>query len=345
MTVALMEKKKYTFSQKSATYYFNAEFSHLDQLVDPAHAVIITDENIFGLHKKKLKGWNTIVLKPGEQFKVQATIDDVIQQLIAYKADRKSFLIGIGGGVITDITGYAASIYMRGIGFGFLPVSLLAMVDASIGGKNGIDVGVYKNFVGTIRQPDFLLYDVSFLKTLPQAEWVNGFAEIIKHACIKSASLFKELEQHNIAYYKKNSGDAGTLIKRNVVIKSDVVRADEFEQGERKLLNFGHTWGHAIETKLSIPHGHAVSIGMAMACKLSEKLTGFRQTQRVIDLLKKYGLPVHAEVDKKEIFEVLRMDKKKDRATMNYVLLNSIGKAVVRTIPLDELENLISDES
>jgi 3-dehydroquinate synthase len=340
-----METKKYTFSEKTTTCYFNTEFSYLDQLVDRAHSVIITDENIYSLHKKKLKGWKTIVLKAGEAFKVQATVDHVVQQLIAYQADRKSFLIGIGGGVITDITGYAASVYMRGIAFGFLPVSLLAMVDASIGGKNGIDVGVYKNFVGTIRQPDFLLYDTAFLKTLPQAEWINGFAEIIKHACIKDLRLFKELEQHNLTYYKKNSADAGKLIRRNAVIKSNVVLADEFERGERRLLNFGHTWGHAVETKLSIPHGHAVAIGMVMACRLSEKLTGFKQTQRVIDVLKKYGLPVSAEVNRKEVFEVLKMDKKKDRATMNYVLLDSIGKAIVKAIPLDELENLINNES
>ncbi|MBA4166505.1 MAG: 3-dehydroquinate synthase [Chitinophagaceae bacterium] len=340
-----MEKKKYTFSQKTTSYYFDTEFNYLDQLVDRAHTIIVTDENIFRLHKKKLTGWNTIVLKPGEQFKVQATVDDVVQQLIAYKADRKSHLIGIGGGVTTDITGYAASVYMRGIAFGFMPVSLLAMVDASIGGKNGIDVGVYKNFVGTIRQPDFLLYDISFLKTLPQAEWANGFAEIIKHACIKDARLFRELEQNNVAHYKKNNDAAGKLIRRNAVIKSNVVLADEFEQGERKLLNFGHTWGHAVETKLSIPHGHAVAIGMVMACKLSEKLTGFKQTQRVVDLLKQYGLPVHAGVNKKEVFEVLKMDKKKDKATMNYVLLNDIGKAIIKTIPFDELENLISNEN
>lgn len=340
-----MEKKRYHFSQKSTSYYFNAEFSVLEQLVDRTHAVIVTDENIFGLHKKKLRGWNTIVLKPGEAFKVQSAVDHVIQQLIAFRADRKSFLIGIGGGVITDITGYVASIYMRGIGFGFLPVSVLAMVDASIGGKNGIDVGVYKNFVGTIRQPDFLLYDTSFLKTLPQAEWINGFAEVIKHACIKDARLFRELEQNNLAFYRKNKEEMSRLIRRNAMIKSNVVQADEFEQGDRKLLNFGHTWGHAIETTLSIPHGHAVAIGMVMACRISERITGFTQTHRVLDVLKKYGLPATAEVDKKKVFEVLKMDKKKDRATMNYVLLNKLGDATVKKIPFEELENLVNNES
>ncbi len=134
--------------------------------------------------------------------------------MIALKADRKFSLVGVGGGVITDITGFAASVYMRGIKFGFVPVSILAMVDASIGGKNGIDVGIYKNLVGTINQPEFLLYDSSFLKTLPLSEWVNGFAEVIKHACIKDAKLFKELEQNTINSYKKDREALGKLVKK-----------------------------------------------------------------------------------------------------------------------------------
>jgi shikimate kinase / 3-dehydroquinate synthase len=338
-----MQRKTYTFSDKKTVYYFNAEFDLLDQLVDPAKAVIITDENIFNAHYRKIKGWKTIVLQPGEENKIQSTVDSIIQQLIDFGADRKTFLIGLGGGVVTDITGYAASIYMRGIRFGFVPVSILAMVDASIGGKNGIDVGPYKNLAGTIRQPEFLLYDSSFLKSLPQSEWVNGFAEIIKHACIKDARLFKELESGNIKVYKNDKEALSKLVQKNAMIKSEVVMADEFEQGERKLLNFGHTWGHAIETKYKLPHGHAVSIGMVMACRISEKLTGFKHTERVKTLLEKYGLPVEMEVDKKEVFEVLKMDKKKVNTSMNYVLLNEIGKGVIKSIPLEKLEVLVNN--
>jgi 3-dehydroquinate synthase len=336
-----MQRKTYTFSDKKTSYYFDADFAELNQLVDKARTVLVTDENIFNSHAKKFKGWKVIVLKPGEEHKIQSTVDTVIQQLIGFNADRKSFLVGIGGGVVTDITGYAASVYMRGIRFGFVPVSLLAMVDASIGGKNGIDVGPYKNLVGTITQPEFLLYDSTLLKTLPDAEWVNGFAEIIKHACIKDAQLFKELSKNNIDSYRKDKSALAKLVRRNAVIKSNVVMADEFEQGERKLLNFGHTWGHAIETKHRLPHGHAVSIGMVMACRLSEKITGFRDTDKVISLLEKYGLPVSAEVNRKETFEVLKMDKKKENASMNYVLLEDIGKAVVKSIALTQLEKMI----
>ena len=338
-----MQRKTYTFSGKKTTYFFNAEFSLLEQLVDPAKTVIVTDENIFNAHWRKLKDWKTIVLQPGEENKIQSTVDSIIQQLIDYGADRKSVLIGLGGGVVTDITGYAASIYMRGIRFGFVPVSLLAMVDASIGGKNGIDVGPYKNLAGTIRQPEFLLYDSSFLKSLPNTEWVNGFAEIIKHACIKDAKLFRELEANNLRHYKNDKEALSRLVQKNAVIKSNVVMEDEFEHGERKLLNFGHTWGHAIETNYALPHGHAVSIGMVMACRLSEQLNGFKGTDRVVELLEKYGLPVEMEVDKKKVFEVLKMDKKKVNASMNYILLNDIGNAVIKSIPIEKLEVLINN--
>src|SRR5882757_4617957 len=221
-----MNKLQYKFSGKTTTYYLDADLSYLEKLVDKSHTVIITDEHIFGKHQKRFGGWNTIVISAGEQFKVQATVDSIIEQLIAFGADRKTFLVGIGGGVVTDITGYVAAVYMRGLSFGFVPTSILAMVDASIGGKNGIDVGVYKNMVGMIRQPKFLLYDVSLLKSLPEAEWQNGFAEIIKHACIKDAALFSILEKNDLPGFQKNKKLLSALVERNANIKSTVVGKD-----------------------------------------------------------------------------------------------------------------------
>src|SRR5580704_13585729 len=206
-----MNKLQYKFSGKATTYYFDADFSYLEKLVDRDHTVLITDEHIFSAQQKKFGGWNTIVVNAGEQYKVQETVDSIIEQLIGFGADRKTWLIGVGGGVITDLTGYVAAIYMRGLSFGFVPSSILAMVDASIGGKNGIDVGVYKNMVGTIRQPAFLLYDYSLLKSLPKEEWVNGFAEVIKHAAIKDAALFRELEKNSLAKYQKDKAALARL--------------------------------------------------------------------------------------------------------------------------------------
>jgi len=336
-----MRKLQYKFSGKATTYYFDAEFTYLEKLVDKKQAVIVTDDNIFKRHRKKFTGWNTIVINAGEQFKVQATVDSIIEQLIGFQADRGTFLIGVGGGVVTDITGFVASIYMRGIPFGFVPSTILAMVDASIGGKNGIDIGVYKNLAGTIRQPEFLLYDLSILKSLPKEEWVNGFAEIIKHACIQDASLFKELEKRTLGSYQKDKAALSKLIRRNAVIKSAIVQKDEFERNERRLLNFGHTVGHAVENLYGLSHGQAVAIGMVAAGMISEQFTEFKDTGRIIATLKKYGLPTVGEFDGKEVMNVLRMDKKKAKDAMNYVLLNKIGQGVVRRIPIVQLDKLV----
>jgi len=272
---------------------------------------------------------------------VQATVDTLISQLIELGADRKTTLIGVGGGVVTDLTGYVAAIYMRGLSFGFVPSSILAMVDASVGGKNGIDVGVYKNMVGTIRQPQFLLYDYSLLKSLPKEEWVNGFAEVIKHAAIRDAALFRELEKNKLTTYQRDKGALAKLIRRNVVIKSKVVEKDEFEKGDRRLLNFGHTLGHAIEKLYALSHGQAISIGMVAACMLSEQFTPFTGTDKMIAVLKRYGLPTLAEFDAKEVMNVLRKDKKKEKDTMNYVLLSKIGDGVVKPIQVTELDKLL----
>jgi 3-dehydroquinate synthase len=323
------------------TYYFDADFSYLEKLVDKEHTVLITDEHIFSAQRKTFGGWSTIVINAGEQFKVQATVDSVIERLIALGADRKTTLIGVGGGVVTDLTGYVAAIYMRGLSFGFVPSSILAMVDASVGGKNGIDVGVYKNMVGTIRQPQFLLFDYSLLKSLPKEEWINGFAEVIKHAAIRDAALFRELEKNKLSTYQRDKGALAKLIRRNVMIKSRVVEKDEFEKGDRRLLNFGHTLGHAVEKLYALTHGQAISIGMVAASMLSEQFTPFTDTDRVIAALKRYGLPTLAEFDSKEVMNVLRKDKKKEKDTMNYILLNKIGEGVVKPIPVVELEKLL----
>jgi 3-dehydroquinate synthase len=334
---------QYKFSQASTTVYFDASFAQLGKLVDKQHTIIITDENIAAAHAVKLKGWKTIVLKAGEEYKVQATVDNIIHQLIMLEADRKTTLVGMGGGVITDITGYVASVYMRGIAVGFVPTSLLAMVDASIGGKNGIDAGIYKNMVGVIRQPDFLLYDTSLLKTLPDAEWQNGFAEIIKHACIKDAAMFSLLEKNDLASFQKNKKLIASLVERNARIKIKVVQKDEFEKGERKMLNYGHTLGHALENQYQLTHGHAVSIGMAYAAAISRQLTGFTQTEKLVKVIHQYGLPAFTKFDKEKVFAVLKMDKKRERKDINYILLEKIGKGVIKSIPLKKLENIINN--
>lgn len=336
------KEKEYSFSSKKIKVYFDTDFLSIQDLADKVNTVLITDENIFAKQSAKFEGWKTIVIKAGEQFKNQKTVDRIIDQLIEMNADRQTFIVGVGGGVVTDIAGYAASIYMRGVRFAFVPTSILAMVDASIGGKNGVDVGLYKNLVGTINHPEFLLYDYSFLDTLPEEEWVNGFAEIIKHACIKDEGMFHFLQEKTLADFRSSKEDIGKLIQQNVDIKYNIVASDERETGERKLLNFGHTIGHAIENTAKLPHGSAVSIGMVAACIISEKLCGFSNqgTEKVKQLLSKYQLPITFDFDKEKTWNILLHDKKKSGSDMNFVVLDKIGKASIKKISLDELQKL-----
>ena len=336
-----MTKRTYRFSSASVDVYFDAKFSQLNKVADKKKAIIITDENIFKAHKTKFNNWNVITLKPGEEFKVQATADTIIQQLIHLEADRQSVLIGIGGGVITDLTGYVASTYMRGIRFGFVPTSLLAMVDASIGGKNGIDVGPFKNMVGTIRQPSFLFYDISLLSSLPNREWSNGFAEIIKHACILDRPMFKVLESTSLEKLRIRNSLLKEVIRKNVHLKAGVVKKDEFEQGDRKLLNYGHTLGHALETQYDLTHGQAVALGMVFAGWLSQQLLGYKDLARLEATIKLYGLPTRAEFDVEKVFNVLKMDKKRVSKTMNFILLSRTGKGVIVPIPVDQLKDYL----
>lgn len=336
-----MKNWKVKFSNTTVSFVLNAKFAAIDKMVDKTQAIYITDEQVYALHEKKFKGKQTIVIPSGEQFKQQATVDFIIEALLNFGATRQSILIGVGGGVVTDMVGYVAGIYMRGVAVGFVPTTILAMVDASIGGKNGIDVGVYKNMVGLIRQPQFLLYDFDFLKTLPTTQWENGFAEIIKHAAIKDAKMMKELAAHNLAYYQKNSKALAALIEKNVQIKVKVVQKDEFEKGDRKLLNFGHTLGHAIENDHALLHGHAISIGMVYAAKISQVLQGFKDTGLIVETLQQYGLPTALRFDIDLAMEVMQKDKKKATAGMQYVVLKKIGQAVYETVPMKTLHKLI----
>lgn len=339
-----MRNELLAFSGRNVEYIFDGSFSQLALLFQQDKVVIVTDENIFKLHKKKFEGFATIKLPAGEEFKQQRTIDDIVSQLLELQADKETVLVGVGGGVITDMTGYAASIYKRGIKMVLVPTSILAMVDAAVGGKNGVDVGPFKNMVGTIYQPEILLFDYEFLDTLPEEEWVNGFAEIIKHASIKDAAFFTFLSGKTLDAFRNDKSMLAELIEKNVAIKTAVVLQDEFETGDRRLLNFGHTIGHAIENIYQLSHGHAISIGMVAAATLSEEINEFPTTekQQLISLLEQYQLPVTYPFDKESIWDILIMDKKRSKDSMNFILLNKIGHAIVKPISLVQLKDLIN---
>lgn len=338
-----MEETSYNFGGDKVAFYFEGSARKLSALLDKKRTVLLSDENIAAAHPAIFKGWKTIIIKSGEEEKNTGTVERIISALLEAEADRSFVLVGIGGGVITDLAGYVATIYMRGIGLAFVPTSLLAMVDAAVGGKNGINHGVYKNMVGTIRQPSFIIYDSNLLSSLPDREWINGFAEIIKHAAIADASMFNELEGMDISAIRKKKSILKDLIRRNVEIKAGIVAKDVTEQGDRKLLNFGHTLGHAIEIHTKLMHGEAIAVGMCFASQLSENFLQFKDYKRVENLLAQYELPVRVSFRKEKIIQSLVLDKKRKEGEIQFILLKKIGKAIIHHIPISTLTTSINE--
>jgi len=318
-----------------------AKLSSLTGLI-PENTIVITDETVNSLYGDAWNGYRTIVTGMGEKNKTLAALELIYKQLLDFGVDRSGFILGIGGGIVCDIAGFVASTYMRGIRFAFVPTTLLAQVDASIGGKNGVNFHGYKNMIGTFNQPEFVLCDPEVLQTLPKDELSNGFAEIVKHALIADAGLFDFIETNTEKMLSLYPDVINHLIKRSVEIKSGIVNQDEREKGERRKLNFGHTFGHAIEKVNGINHGKAVAMGSVIAGKLSaqKKLIKDLELARLIKVLENLNLPVKYNGDKDKVFSALFKDKKRENNSIFFILLNGIGSAVVEKIGVDDLKNL-----
>jgi 3-dehydroquinate synthase len=234
---------------------------------------------------------------------------------------------------------------MRGLRFGFVASTLLAQVDASVGGKNGVNFKGYKNMVGTFNQPDFVICDPHLLRTLPKRELLQGFAEIVKHGAIGDADLFTTLEKKGEQAKALDRHVIEKIVYNSVVLKADIVNRDEKEKGERRKLNFGHTFGHAIEKVTGLPHGEAVSLGMLVATGLSHKrgLLSGEEGERIRALIIQLGLPHKLQGDGDRIVQALRRDKKKEDEEIHFVLLQQIGNAIVEKVALEELETVIEE--
>ena len=307
--------------------------------------IIITDSNVAEkYHNDFPEGMPVLEMGLGEGNKTLATVEKLIAQLLELEADRGAYIIAIGGGIVTDVAGFVASIYLRGVKFGFVSTTLLAQVDASVGGKNGVNFEKLKNMVGVFNQPDWVICDIDALKTLDYEQFRSGFAEIIKAGAIKDKALFEYCEQNADAALKMDNEVLTHMVYESVKMKANVVEADEKEKGERRLLNFGHTFAHAIEKNTGLLHGMAVSIGMVIAAKLSEKL-GFAEniSERIIKVLKAYGLPVVPNTDIADLFEAMKQDKKREGDSIHMVLLSEIGNAFTHKVKYTELEKLIHD--
>ncbi|VVB98401.1 3-dehydroquinate synthase [uncultured archaeon] len=275
--------------------------SNLAKYCEGSETVIITDRNVRALHGASFPKAEIIEIGIGEHNKTLKTVEGIYEKFLELGLDRSSCVAGIGGGIVCDVAGFAASTYLRGLKFGFAPTTLLAQVDASIGGKNGVNFKGYKNLVGTFRQPNFVLCDFEMLKTLPPRELRNGFAEIVKHGAIADAQLFSYLEENCKNALAIHRTAIEKIVYDSLMVKSRIVSLDETEKGERRKLNFGHTFGHAIEKTTGLPHGEAISIGMVAAARLSaaKGLLASKEADRIESLLKALGLPVLANATRR----------------------------------------------
>lgn len=301
-------------------------FEHLlAQQTAGRRVVVVTDPTLEGLYGGRL-GYEKIIVPSGEAHKTIATAEMVWRRLREMEADRSVFLVGFGGGIVTDLTGFVASTYMRGVDFGFVATTLLAQVDAAIGGKNGVNLDGYKNMVGTFTLPKFVIADPTTLDTLPERELRAAMGEVIKYGLIDDPEIL-------------DLADRTEIIRRCMLIKQRIVELDFREGGERKLLNFGHTYGHAVEK--AVPgrylHGEAVGIGMVEAAKMSVRL-GFlteEDLKIVVKRIEDAGLPTFCnEVDFDVLSGLIGSDKKRRGGSLDMVLLKGIGQAFVHPVSL-----------
>ncbi|GJI92908.1 MULTISPECIES: bifunctional shikimate kinase/3-dehydroquinate synthase AroKB [Duganella] len=319
--------------------------------VNGGKVAIITNTTIAPLYLARVeaglrgagKDVMSIVLPDGEEFKNWSSLMQIFDTLLANKADRKTTLIALGGGVIGDLTGYAAASYMRGIDFIQVPTTLLSQVDSSVGGKTGINHPLGKNMIGAFYQPRAVIADTSTLETLPARELSAGLAEVIKHGAIIDAAFFDWIEANMARLMARDKGALAYAIARSCEIKADVVRQDEREGGLRAILNFGHTFGHAIENGLGYGawlHGEAVGCGMVMAADLSHRmgLVDAATVARMRALVAAAGLPVKApDLGAERWLELMEVDKKNEGGAIKFILLKPLGAPSITNAPRELL--------
>lgn len=324
--------------------YMGSAKALLGDILPDKRVVVISDTNIDRTHHDLIAPYEHIFIGQGEQAKSLATLDTLYQQLIELGADRHTFILGIGGGIVTDIAGFVASTYMRGVEFGFVTTSLLGAVDASVGGKNGINVGGFKNMVGTFSQPQFVVCDASLLATLSVREFRAGVAEIIKTAILGDAELFEILENNTFDTLRNNNELLEDIITRCVRVKAEVVAEDEREGGRRRILNLGHTIAHAIE-KLSnkMNHGEAVAIGLhhITHSALAQKVISEGDAKRIFALIEQYGFDIELPVERKQLLKAIEGDKKRMGDTLHVILPTAIGAVEDRVVTFEELHELL----
>ena len=332
---------------------------HLRKPLPGNRCAIVTDRNVGPLFANRIKrslklaGFKpaVITIPAGEKSKTLKQAGAICEQMVAAGLDRKSFVVGLGGGVIGDISGFVAAIYHRGIPHVQIPTTLLAMVDSSIGGKTGVNTADGKNLLGVVHQPSIVIADLDVLKTLPRREFNQGFAEIIKHAIIADAKMFTHLQSWETRSSHRPLA-LQQLVRRNIQIKSKIIAKDEYDRtGRRALLNFGHTVGHAIERAgdyRKFLHGEALSLGIVAACAVSIKRVGLppRERDAIVHLLQRFGLPtcLSRNFPREKLFDALKFDKKFEGGKIRFVVTPRIGAAYLTSdVTLEDIREAVNE--
>ncbi len=315
----------------------------IGETFSPSRIHIVSDSTVAPLYLQKLEQQFTLpvthtVIPAGEEHKRLATVEGIYHDLLANGMTRKDLIVALGGGVVGDITGFAAATFLRGVSLCQIPTTLLAQVDSSVGGKTGVDMPEGKNLVGAFYQPRLVLIDPSVLTTLPEQTFADGMAEVVKYGYISNRDI---LDMVSAPDYKQN---IESIIYECVKIKRDVVTIDEHDTGLRMILNFGHTIGHAAEklgNYVDLTHGQAVAVGMVAAMRLSAFLGNEDLTGRLIEILKHIGLPTELKYDREDIYRSLLSDKKKFGATVNFILVREPGRAEITPIDAEKLHEYV----
>jgi len=315
-----------------------AKWESVRELLPESGVAIITDTNVHRIYGSGFPDFPVFQVRAGEASKKIEVVESLAERLIETGIDRSGFILGIGGGVVCDIAGFLASIYMRGIRCAYVSSSLLSQVDASTGGKNGVNLGGTKNILGCFKQPEFVICDPAMLKTLPEDEYFSGLAELVKTALIGNEKLFEIIENNNERILKRDPDLLSMCISMAVNFKAAVVSEDEKESGLRRILNFGHTYGHAIEAYKSFRHGYAIASGMELAANfsMSKGMITSQEYERIISLLKSFRLLRRHDIPDDQINQLLMRDKKKSGSDLYFVYLDGIGKAISDKIQISE---------
>jgi 3-dehydroquinate synthase len=315
----------------------------LAELTAGRRVIVVTDDTVRLHYFRLISQFEHITIREGESAKSLETVGKVYSELIRRGADRTTMLVGIGGGIVTDITGFVGATFMRGVDFGFVATTLLAQVDASLGGKNGVNVGGYKNMAGTFCQPKFVICDVTMLSTLPDREFRAGFAEIIKSAIISNPILFKDLESARLELFRCDYGALEAVVRATIKIKLDIVSKDERESGLRRVLNLGHTIAHAVESRpgCQYNHGEAVAIGLIAIADMARKnnLIHPDEANRIVGLCRQYNFEMGyiAVID---LIASIAKDKKRENDKLHLIVPRAIGRVEDMAVTLDELEQM-----